>query len=80
LALDVPARHRVVVAKSLGAHALPLAVEHCLPGIWLAPLRCDRAQVGVLRQASAATFVVGGTADPYWDQDCARRLAEAGCP
>jgi hypothetical protein len=43
LDLDGPATRRLVVGKSLGTHALPAAVEHHLPGIWLIPLLYDPA-------------------------------------
>jgi acetyl esterase/lipase len=63
-----------VVGKSLGTHALPLAVERGLGGIWLTPLLRDQDQ-GALRRASAPTLVVGGTADPFWDHGVATELA-----
>ncbi len=76
-ALDLGGRatRRLVVGKSLGTHALPVAVEHRLPGVWLTPLLHDPAQVTALRRASAPTLLVGGTADPYWDHELAHELA-----
>jgi hypothetical protein len=79
-ALDLGGRatRRLVVGKSLGTHALPVAVEHHLPGIWLTPLLHDPEQVTALRRASASTLLVGGTADPYWDHEFAQELVDSG--
>jgi pimeloyl-ACP methyl ester carboxylesterase len=70
----------LVVGKSLGTHALPLAVEHGLAGIWLTPLLSDQDQVEALQRAGAPTLVVGGTADPYGDHGFATELASRWSP
>ncbi|MEV0894412.1 hypothetical protein [Promicromonospora sp. NPDC050262] len=62
-------RH-LVVAKSLGSFALPVAVDLGLPGAWLTPVLTGNAS-GPVRAALAAgtapALLVGGTADPLWD-------------
>jgi hypothetical protein len=73
-ALDtVPStRRHIVVAKSLGTLALPLAVRADLPGIWLTPL-CHEAEIAsAIRAATAPTLLIGGTGDRSWDGDIAR--------
>jgi pimeloyl-ACP methyl ester carboxylesterase len=62
----------VIVAKSLGTLALPLAVEAGLPGIWLTPLCQEPEVASSIRAATAPTLLVGGTGDPSWDGDIAR--------
>ncbi|MFE5334513.1 hypothetical protein ACFQ8E_01255 [Isoptericola sp. NPDC056573] len=63
----------LVLAKSLGTLALPVAVELGLPGAWLTPLlTTDRAPevraacVG-LGASGVPALLVGGTADALWD-------------
>ncbi len=75
-AVDTTRKH-VVVGKSLGTLALPLAVQAGLPGIWLTPL-CNEPEVAsAIRAATAPTLLVGGTGDQSWDGDVARSgLAE----
>jgi hypothetical protein len=62
----------IVVAKSLGTLALPLAVRADLPGIWLTPLRQEPQVAAAIRAASAPTLLVGGTGDRSWDGAIAR--------
>ncbi|MFD7022276.1 hypothetical protein [Promicromonospora sukumoe] len=66
-------RH-LVVAKSLGTFALPVAVELGLPGAWLTPVLAGDAS-GPVRDAllagSAPALIAGGTADRLWDGDLA---------
>jgi hypothetical protein len=70
---SVPAtRPHLVVAKSLGTLALPLAVEAALPGIWLTPLCQEPEIASSIRAVTAPTLLVGGTGDPSWDGDIAR--------
>ena len=77
----LPSSGRVLlVAKSLGTYAAPLATEHGYDAVWLTPL----LQVGVLAEAIAANparqLLVGGTADTIaWDSAVARELASTGC-
>ncbi|MFJ3405795.1 hypothetical protein [Promicromonospora sp. NPDC090134] len=62
-------RH-LVVAKSLGTFALPVAVELGLPGAWLTPVLTGDASGPVraaLASGTAPALLVGGTADPLWD-------------
>ncbi|GAB3264016.1 hypothetical protein GCM10027586_20020 [Kineococcus gypseus] len=70
------ARTHLVVAKSLSTRLLPLAVQRDLPGIWLTPLLREPAVRDAAELAGAPTLLVGGTADPYWDPDTARRSGQ----
>ena len=70
-AVPSASRH-VVVAKSLGTLALPLAVEAGLPGIWLTPLCHESEVASAIRAVTAPTLLVGGTGDRSWDGDIAR--------
>ncbi|GAB4086760.1 hypothetical protein GCM10028784_33900 [Myceligenerans cantabricum] len=71
---DAPAADatHIVLGKSLGTLALPVAARLALPGVWLTPLltRDDAADV---RTAVAGLrcdhLLIGGTADPTWDHD-----------
>lgn len=56
----------LVVAKSLGTLALPHAVEHGIPGIWLTPLLNRPAVAEALAHADARHLAVGGTRDRHW--------------
>lgn len=69
----------LLIAKSLGTHAAPLAAEHDLPAVWLTPLLGSRWVVDGLRRATAPFLLVGGTADPAWDADLARELSPHVC-
>lgn len=64
----------LVVAKSLGTLAMPLAVRLGLPGVWLTPVLTSE-QAPDVRETVAALdenhLLVGGTADPLWDGDLA---------
>lgn len=64
----------LLVGKSLGSLATPLAVEHDLPAVWLTPLLTHPEVGGALDRATARFMLVGGTADPSWDGPTARRL------
>ncbi|MBP2415340.1 hypothetical protein ACFFOM_02825 [Microlunatus capsulatus] len=66
LARAQPGRPVLVVAKSLGTLALPWAVEHGLPGVWLTPLLQDAAVATSAAEARVDTLLVGGTADAHW--------------
>jgi hypothetical protein len=81
-------RRTLVVGKSLGTLAAPLAVAvgRPLPGIWLTPLLRERFVVNALRRAGAGVLgqalgiepqlLVGGTADQVggWDPVLVRSL------
>jgi pimeloyl-ACP methyl ester carboxylesterase len=62
----------VVVGKSLGTLALPLAVKAGLPGVWLTPLCQEPEVASSIRAATAPTLLIGGTGDGSWDGDIAR--------
>ncbi len=64
-------RPGLVVGKSLGSFAMPVAVERGLPGIWLTPLlRADGIAIAA-GALPAHSLLVGGTADGSWDGDVA---------
>ena len=70
----------LLVAKSLGTYAAPLAAERGYDAVWLTPL----LQLPSLAEAFAANparqLLVGGTADDIaWDAAVARDLAARGC-
>jgi len=60
----------LVVAKSLGTLAMPLAARLGLPGVWLTPLLTSE-DAPEMRSAVAHLggdhLLVGGSADPHWD-------------
>ena len=60
------ASRRLIVAKSFGSFALPWAVRHGVPGVWLTPVLGDDAVAGALRDAGAEHLAVGGDADAHW--------------
>ncbi|MGC4808065.1 alpha/beta hydrolase [Micromonospora sp. DT233] len=64
----------LLVAKSLGSFAAPIAAQRGLAAVWLTPLlhRADVAEP--LARATAPFLLVGGTADDAWDGAAARRL------
>ena len=64
----------LLIGKSLGTLAAPLAVERALPAVWLTPLLDIPWAIPALRAASAPFLLVGGTADRLWDGTLARRL------
>ncbi|MGF0117947.1 hypothetical protein ACQFYA_16755 [Promicromonospora sp. Marseille-Q5078] len=63
----------LVLAKSLGTLALPVAVELGLPGAWLTPLLASgrapevRAAAAALGESGVPALLAGGTADRLWD-------------
>jgi pimeloyl-ACP methyl ester carboxylesterase len=65
----------VVVGKSLGSLAAPLAADRGLPAVWFTPLLTDEVTVAALRRATGPCLLVGGTADQFWDGQAARSLA-----
>jgi hypothetical protein len=73
-ALEAAGEGALVIAKSLGTYAAPLAADRRLPAIWLTPVLTDSWVVDGLRRATAPLLVVGGTADPLWHGDVAREL------
>jgi predicted alpha/beta-hydrolase family hydrolase len=70
----LPASDRaLVVGKSLGTRAAPLAAERGLPAIWLTPLFGPRL-VEAYAANPAPQLLVGGTADQLWNSEVARGL------
>ncbi|MEP7762650.1 hypothetical protein [Sanguibacter sp. 25GB23B1] len=57
---------RLVVGKSLGAFALPWAVRHGVPGIWLTPVLTDPVVARALDDADASHLAAGGDRDTAW--------------
>ncbi|MBF4561991.1 hypothetical protein ITJ43_07540 [Microbacterium sp. VKM Ac-2870] len=59
----------LVVAKSLGTFAAPLAIAAGIPGVWLTPLVRHDIVAEALSAASDDHLVVAGTADASWNRD-----------
>jgi hypothetical protein len=57
----------LLVGKSLGTFAAPLAAERGLPAIWFTPLLRAATVVDALGAATAPTLLVGGGGDWSWD-------------
>ncbi|MFF5052230.1 alpha/beta hydrolase [Micromonospora sp. NPDC000663] len=74
LAAARPGAVPLLIGKSLGSHAAPVAVERGLPAIWLTPLLQHEPVVTALGRSNAPFMLVGGTGDPAWDGTVARRL------
>lgn len=73
-------RPELLVGKSLGSFAMPLAVERGVPGIWLTPLLTDERLAVAAAHLPARSLLVGGTADGSWDGGLARAgAASCGC-
>lgn len=64
----------VLIGKSLGSLAAPVAAGRGLAAVWLTPLLTRPAAVAALRRATRPFLLVGGTADKFWDGDLARSL------
>ncbi|MFI5838009.1 alpha/beta hydrolase [Micromonospora sp. NPDC051300] len=64
----------LLVGKSLGSFAAPLAADRGIPAVWLTPLLTDPAVRAPLARATAPFLLAGGTADTVWDGEVARRL------
>ncbi|MFU8872399.1 alpha/beta hydrolase [Micromonospora sp. SL4-19] len=64
----------LLVGKSLGSLATPLAADRGLRAVWLTPLLNNPDVVDALGRATAPFLLVGGTADSLWDGEVARRL------
>lgn len=65
----------LLVGKSLGSLAAPLAADRALPAVWLTPLLHLPEVVDALQRAEAPFLLVGGGADRTWDSAAARRLS-----
>jgi len=76
----LPATGRtLIVAKSLGTMAAPLAAERGLPAVWLTPLLEITAVAEAMAANPAPQLLVGGTADDLWDSALAAELRGRGC-
>ena len=64
----------VVIGKSLGSLAAPVAADRGLPAVWLTPILTDELTVAALRRAAPPCLLIGGTADKAWDGQLARSL------
>ena len=64
----------VVIGKSLGSLAAPVAADRGLAAVWFTPLLTDEPTVAALRRATGPCLLVGGTADRFWDGQAARSL------
>ena len=64
----------VVIGKSLGSLAAPVAADRGLPAVWLTPVLTDEPTVAALARAVAPCLLIGGTADKVWDGRLARSL------
>jgi hypothetical protein len=80
-AVDAAAAHapvRALVGRSLGTGALGALLSEPdlagLPTIWLAPLLRSEPVRSALLAADRPSLVVGGSADPAFDVDVAKRL------
>lgn len=65
----------LLIAKSLGTNAAALAAERGLPAVWLTPVLTVPWIATAMDRATAPFLLVGGTADPMWNGDLARRLS-----
>lgn len=75
LATEWPGVTPVLIAKSLGTCAAPLAAERRMPAIWLTPLLTYEWVVRGISEATAPCLLVGGTADAYWESSLAHKLS-----
>lgn len=68
----LPQPPALLVGKSLGTLALPLAARRGLSGLWFTPLLHDEGVRAGVPALPAASLLVGGTADRHWDGAAAR--------
>jgi hypothetical protein len=64
----------LLIGKSLGSLAAPVAAERVLPAVWLTPLLTEPWVAPAMSRAIAPILLVGGTADRWWDGALARSL------
>ena len=80
VACALPSSGRVLlVGKSLGTYAAPLAADRELPAIWLTPILEVPAIAEAVAANPAPQLLVGGTADDLWDNAVGRDLESASC-
>ena len=63
----------LMVGKSIGSLAIPLAAERGLSGIWFTPLLRRPQVVDALERLPDPTLLIGSTGDETWDPDVAHR-------
>lgn len=68
-----PADRTLVVGKSFGTWAIPWAIQHGYPGVWLTPVLSEPRLATALLDTGSVGLLVGGAADELWDGDVARR-------
>jgi hypothetical protein len=73
LVAEVGDRPPMIVGKSIGSLAMPVAASLGLSGIWITPLVRRPAVAAALDRLSAPTLLIGSTADDTWDGEAARR-------
>ncbi len=69
----------LLIAKSLGVAAAPIAARLGLPAIWLTPVLTAPSAVEGIHAGTAPALLVGGTADRSWDGEVARGLSPHVC-
>ncbi|SDY21700.1 hypothetical protein SAMN05444365_1011087 [Micromonospora pattaloongensis] len=74
VAAAIDDRTDLLVGKSLGTLAVPLAAERRLPAVWLTPLLRYPGVVAELERSPSQFLLIGGGADASWDGETARRL------
>lgn len=62
----------LVVGKSLGTLAAPVAVDRHLPAIWFTPLMKEAVVRAAIDNTLEPTLLVGGDQDETWDSEAAR--------
>lgn len=70
-----PGVRPVLVGKSLGSRAAPVAADRELPAVWFTPLLRNPDTVAALRRCSAPFLLIGGSDDESWDGTLARELS-----
>lgn len=66
----------LLVGKSLGTLAAPLAAERGLPAVWITPLLHKQGLVDTLAASDAPALLIGGTGDPSWPAGAAERTGK----
>lgn len=69
----------LLVGKSLGSLAVPLAAERALLGIWLTPLLANQPELRDILTVLPPSLLVAGTADPSWDETAAAASGHEVC-
>lgn len=69
----------LIVGKSLGSLAIPIAAQGGLPGIWHTPLFDEESVRSALADLPKPSLLIGGGADPSWDGGFARASGHDVC-